>query len=235
MKRPHTSSSDNNTGNAFSVLMRGARESATAEKDRANKAAKKKKSSRGPWAGKLRVYCERPDQYSNVVLFDEKFVVIRDIYPKATYHFLVLVRDSSVDSVIDLDPAGGSVDLVSSMVSMGERVVTELKLDGAEFRYGFHSIPSMDGLHLHVISQDFCSPSLKTKRHYNSFTTAFFLDASFVVETLREGRRVDVDDEECSAILRSSPLVCHACGVDAKNMPSLKAHLEEHRDSFLGF
>ena len=45
------------------------------------------------------------------------------------------------------------------------------------FRYGYHTIPSMLQLHLHVISCDFVSPCLKTKRHWNSFTTEFFINS----------------------------------------------------------
>ena len=33
------------------------------------------------------------------------------------------------------------------------------------------------GKHLHVISQDFDSPSLKNKKHWNSFTTPYFVDS----------------------------------------------------------
>ena len=33
-------------------------------------------------------------------------------------------------------------------------------------------------VHLHVISQDFNSPCLKTKKHWNSFTTEYFIDSS---------------------------------------------------------
>jgi len=40
---------------------------------------------------------------------------------------------------------------------------------------GYHAMPSMQRLHLHVISTDFNSPYLKTKYHWNSFTTSFFL------------------------------------------------------------
>jgi len=32
-------------------------------------------------------------------------------------------------------------------------------------------------LHMHVISQDFNSASLKTKKHWNSFTTEYFIDS----------------------------------------------------------
>lgn len=44
-----------------------------------------------------------------------------------------------------------------------------------EFKTGFHAEPSMRRLHLHVISRDFYSPCLKTKKHWNSFNTPFLL------------------------------------------------------------
>lgn len=44
-----------------------------------------------------------------------------------------------------------------------------------EFKIGFHAEPSMQQLHLHVISTDFDSTFLKTKKHWNSFNTIFFI------------------------------------------------------------
>ena len=103
-------------------------------------------------------------------------------------------------------------------------------IQNVEFLFGFHSCPSMDGLHLHAISQDFCSPCLKTKRHYNSFTTPFFVEASLVLSTLKDGRPVLVDKAESESLLRL-PLKCHVCGEKAKNMPALKRHLAAHQNS----
>lgn len=40
---------------------------------------------------------------------------------------------------------------------------------------GIHSIPSLSNLHIHVMTKDFHSPRLKNKKHYNSFTTKFFV------------------------------------------------------------
>jgi len=42
-------------------------------------------------------------------------------------------------------------------------------------------------LHMHVISKDFDSEFLKTKKHWNSFTTAFFLPVDDVLATLFQG------------------------------------------------
>lgn len=43
------------------------------------------------------------------------------------------------------------------------------------FKIGYHASPSMQRLHVHVISKDFDSICLKTKIHWNSFCTDFFL------------------------------------------------------------
>lgn len=43
-----------------------------------------------------------------------------------------------------------------------------------DFKIGYHMSPSMQRLHLHVISTDFNSDYLKTKKHWNSFNTEFF-------------------------------------------------------------
>ena len=48
-------------------------------------------------------------------------------------------------------------------------------------RIGFHAKPSMDHLHLHVISSDFVSSCLKTKKHWNSFNTKHFLSLSGMI------------------------------------------------------
>lgn len=45
--------------------------------------------------------------------------------------------------------------------------------------------------------QDFDSPGLKNKKHWNSFTSDFFLDASWVLAQLRQVRRWDV--QRCPA------------------------------------
>jgi hypothetical protein len=47
--------------------------------------------------------------------------------------------------------------------------------DQLVFRLGFHSLPSMRQLHLHVISQDLSGEGMKKKAHYQRFVTPFFI------------------------------------------------------------
>lgn len=45
-----------------------------------------------------------------------------------------------------------------------------------ELMCGIHAVPSMNHLHVHVISVDRYSERLKHRKHYNSFSTPFFVD-----------------------------------------------------------
>uniref|UniRef100_A0A8C3UJ45 Aprataxin n=1 Tax=Catharus ustulatus TaxID=91951 RepID=A0A8C3UJ45_CATUS len=106
---------------------------------------------------------------------DEKTVVIKDKYPKARYHWLILPWDpiSSLKSV-----TRDHLELLEHMHAVGQKMIEQCPArESLEFRLGYHAIPSMSQLHLHVISQDFDSPALKTKKHWNSFTTDYFLNS----------------------------------------------------------
>jgi hypothetical protein len=91
-------------------------------------------------------------------------------------------------------------------------------------RLGYHALPSLHPLHCHIISQDFDAPALKTKKHWHSFTSPFFLKARAVEAAVREEGRVVVEKPRAGALLKQ-PLRCHACGAAQVNMPALKAHV----------
>ena len=93
-----------------------------------------------------------------------------------------------------------------------------------DFRIGFHAMPSMSQLHLHVISQDFHSAALKNKKHWNSFTSSFFVPVQHAIARLERGESVAFDLAAAKALTKA-PLCCHRCGADMKNMPTLKAHI----------
>ncbi len=45
----------------------------------------------------------------------------------------------------------------------------------ADVRVGVHAHPSMSHLHVHVLSRDMHSANARHRKHYNSFTTPFFV------------------------------------------------------------
>ena len=94
------------------------------------------------------------------------------------------------------------------------------------FRIGYHCVPSLKLLHLHVISADFDSACLKNKKHWNSFQPPFFLDSQDVQGMLAEAGRVVVDKVRAEGWLKM-PLTSHRTSETLKNIPALKEHLKQ--------
>ncbi|XP_035272531.1 aprataxin [Anguilla anguilla] len=175
----------------------------------------------GHWSQGLKASMQDPTMQ---VYKDEQVVVIKDKYPKARYHWLVLPWES-ISSLKALQ--GAHCGLLRHMQRVGERMVQQCRdAQSLRFRMGYHAIPSMSHVHLHVISQDFDSPCLKNKKHWNSFTTDYFIDSQDVVAMLERDGRVTV--QEGAGELLKLPLRCHACHRELATMPQLKEHLKTH-------
>jgi len=102
------------------------------------------------------------------------------------------------------------------------------KHDGVKFYFGYHAIPSLTRLHLHVISDDLVSPCLKLKKHWNSFTTAFLIPTEKVIDGLKSENKEPIHSSEYYKNLLSAPLKCHKCSFTPKTLPDLKNHLLMH-------
>ncbi|XP_054168421.1 aprataxin-like [Oppia nitens] len=161
-----------------------------------------------------------------IVLKDQLITIIKDKYPKSRHHFMVIPNeDIGINSIEDLSKC--HVQLIDYMTDKGNQLSHKLNTNIA-FRFGFHRIPSLKPLHLHVISQDFDSKYLKTKKHYNSFTTNFFIDSKTVIDNLNQFDKVEaLTDEECNHLLKQE-IVCHFCRLKIANIPQLKTHLVKH-------
>lgn len=175
----------------------------------------------GHWSQGLKASMQDPTMQ---VYKDEQVVVIKDKYPKARYHWLVLPWES-ISSLKALQ--GAHCGLLRHMQRVGERMVQQCRdAQSLRFRMGYHAIPSMSHVHLHVISQDFDSPCLKNKKHWNSFTTDYFVDSEDVVAMLERDGSVTV--KEGVGELLKLPLRCHVCHRELPTIPQLKEHLKTH-------
>lgn len=160
-----------------------------------------------------------------------------------------LLQRAAAASDTDIDPdarqarsrAKGTLSVLSDEATRLQKQIEREMQTHYGFKWpiwiGFHAIPSMEHLHLHVISSDLISPSLKTKRHYNTFSprTGFFLPLADV--------RAWLDDEHQLAKMVASltpekheprlkdALVCFRCGETMKNMPALKNHIQREFDA----
>nr|XP_055157767.1 aprataxin isoform X2 [Nyctereutes procyonoides]XP_055157768.1 aprataxin isoform X2 [Nyctereutes procyonoides]XP_055157769.1 aprataxin isoform X2 [Nyctereutes procyonoides] len=185
------------------------------------KDAPTKKESLGHWSQGLKISMQDPKMQ---VYKDEEVVVIKDKYPKARYHWLVLPW-ASVSSLKAV--TGEHLELLKHMHTVGEKMIADFAGSSKlRFRLGYHAIPSMSHVHLHVISQDFDSPCLKNKKHWNSFNTEYFLESQAVIEMVQHAGRVSVRDGMPE--LLKLPLRCHECQQLLPSIPQLKEHLKRH-------
>ncbi len=88
---------------------------------------------------------------------------------------------------------------------------------------GVHAGPSMNHLHIHVLSRDFVSERMRHRKHYNSFHTPFFVDLEDLPLSKDDPRRHPGREGYLAQELR-----CWRCGKGFGNrFQQLKAHLEE--------
>ncbi|KAG7274519.1 hypothetical protein CRUP_025712 [Coryphaenoides rupestris] len=93
----------------------------------------------GIWSNGLKASMQDPKMQ---VYKDDKVVVIKDKYPKARYHWLVLPWES----IPNMKALRGEqhCDLLRHMQQVGERMVAQCKdAPALRFRSGYHAIPSM--------------------------------------------------------------------------------------------
>lgn len=216
-----------------------------------------KQSQRTMYYGRdgLAAYTNDPTAFpsSRVVYYNDKFVVIKDLFPKATVHLLILPRDPVKRNMRPqeaFDDPEFLADCLAEEQKVREIAISELRrklssfsaaeksrreameLDelpselppgrdwDKEIMSGTHANPSMNHLHIHVLSRDLHSDCLKKKNHYLSFTTDFFIGMSEYPVAKNDPRR--------NYRHFPSDMLCWRCNRNFSNqMVQLKAHLEE--------
>ena len=182
----------------------------------------------------LGVYFTNPANHPNVVGSNEDFVIVNDIYPKTTIHLLILPRDPikrkehPLDAFQDrefLDKCKKEASkwrlfaadqLKDKICGSQQPVPHNWELD---IMVGIHSQPSMDDLHIHVISRDLYSDFLWEKTNYTSFTTSFFVRLEeFPLNEEEEAGRVSA--------LKNRDMSCSRCSETFRTFKKLKSHLK---------
>ncbi|AES59709.2 putative adenylylsulfatase [Medicago truncatula] len=216
------------THDGFDTTFTGSRdEKVDSEHKRTDGSTKK---AWGSWAQALHLIAMHPEKHKDDLLeISEDIVVLNDMYPKAQKHVLVLARSGGLDCLSDVQNEHLSV--LKRMHAVGLKWAEKFLSENSSlvFRLGYHSVPSMRQLHLHVISQDFDSKHLKNKKHWNSFNTAFFRDSVDIIDEVSiHGKATLKDDDK----LLSMELRCHKCKSAHPNIPRLKSHISSCQAPF---
>jgi len=210
------------------------------------------------WKTVLRQYATHPnpEKLPNALRFshNETSITIFDTYPKSIFHFLILARptgDLSANALADLrtllrcdkQQAKAALQVLKQASEELQLQIEKEMLRKYGFKWGiwtgFHAVPSMSHLHLHVISSDLNSPALKNKKHYNSFhpKLGFFLHLDDVLEWFEatETRWAEIlrlNEKQFEPLLKE-PLQCWRCEEVAKTVPAMKTHLKDHFETDL--
>lgn len=128
----------------------------------------------GFWKGALNQYLAKdldPLMENWIFWSNERFRVIYDRYWKAEIHLLVLPRSNNERyckfEVSKLESE--DLDMLREMRRIAVFLINGMGRSIEEYRIGFHAIPSMDLLHLHVIVSIFSSNFLSLKLKLNFF------------------------------------------------------------------
>lgn len=174
------------------------------------------------------------------VFKNDRFVCIKDKYPKSKAHFLLIPNGETFPKLIklaDLINLSHSIDVLTELKSLSKKIIEENFPDNLKSKVlcGFHSIQSMQPLHMHIISTDFQSDCLKNKKHWNSFNTKYFINLDDLIECLKNEKDYfkndffNLNNKNVLASYLNCELKCNICGALQKNMPSLKRHLTSHK------
>jgi aprataxin len=160
-----------------------------------------------------------------------KATVIYDRFPKSRIHLLVLPMDVNVNSPSEFN--GSHLNRLIEVHNYASQLVYYLaKKYNTQFIMGYHAIPSMKDLHLHIISVDFDSIFLKKKQHYNSFTIPdYFISPHKIELDLINYGYVQINTA-LKVTLKQEP-VCIFCTqkiqvTSAIEFKKFKEHLELH-------
>lgn len=193
---------------------------------------------------------------SRVIYYDDKWVVVNDLYPKASIHLLLLSRDTSkhllhpfevFEDLVFLQAAKEAAEKLKKSAAselrrkfgrmsaqdkqreevMSSDTITSTLPTGrdweSEIKIGVHAFPSMNHLHVHILSRDMHSECMRHRKHYNSFNTPFLVgleDLPLPKSSPRRhpGREGYLDRD----------LICWRCGKGFGNrFRRLKDHLDE--------
>lgn len=250
--------------NAFSELMAPKPKQLKANTDPTHLNATEFKRD-GYRLGLLR-YIQNPSSFapSTILRVTKDTVLIRDLFPKALVHLLLLPRDEAFHTLKPFEAfnsrananflelmrkeAASASDLAASELSRlvsphsqtaktreealdefdpeagGEATLPPARDFRSDIRVGIHAEPSMDTLHIHIISVDMHSDRLKHKKHYNSFTTPFFVPLEdFPLKDDDERMQEDRQHDWVKGDMK-----CWRCGKNFTNkFKELKGHLEQ--------
>lgn len=151
--------------------------------------------------------------------------MIYDAFPKGIVHLLAIPLRAGVAAPTALRPE--HLQELEHLHSVVAAVAAHLRsqFPGYQWQVGYHARPSLQPLHLHIMTTDLGSEAVKKRVHYLSFASRFFVPAERVLRMLRERATVEFEPDELNAAAGRGDLPCRWCRFAAPTLPGIKAHI----------
>lgn len=157
---------------------------------------------------------------------------------KYRQHIGTLCRVNTLD---DLEPS--HLQELQEFHALGRNIVTRIQEYHTQseiimsnnptiiaMKLGYHAIPSLEPLHLHILSTDLDSECIKKREHIISFTSSLFFVEAEAVERHLESAFVSspmvltVRKERAMSVRSNAPMMCTRCGRGAASVSDWKRH-----------
>lgn len=151
----------------------------------------------------------KSDQTQIVDDTDGSTITLIDGYPKARHHYLIVPREVKLNSIGEATRE--HLPLLQQMHDRAEKLTGKIKKkEAVNFYIGYHAVPSMNLLHLHVISDDFDSQRIRKLHHWNIFNSEYFIKSCKALEIIKEKGRMHIDENKYNNLLQLPPK-CNIC------------------------
>ena len=142
----------------------------------------------GNWAKVLEDYLQpnlTERQQAQIFMSTSRFIVLYDGYPKSTIHLLLIPRPSFFNCLWPKEVQRGDLRRVQLLHRAAKEIKQHVEQqflvncsvpNGTTVNVGYHEKPSLQRMHIHLISNNFESEHMKTAKHRKSFMTDFFVD-----------------------------------------------------------
>jgi aprataxin len=127
-------------------------------------------------------------QASQIFMQTSRFVVLYDGYPKSTLHLLFIPRPVYLNKLYPDNCQAYDLRKLKLLHLAAKEIQQHMEQwwcgggsgsvvpEGTGINVGYHEKPSLERMHIHLISNNFESVNMKTKKHRDSFQTDFFVD-----------------------------------------------------------
>ncbi|XP_050428421.1 aprataxin isoform X2 [Adelges cooleyi] len=155
---------------------------------------------------------------TNILYTDDIVTIIADLFPKSIHHYLVLPKDN-IQDVRSLKQHHIPTLIYMELKGL-EFVMRVTGMTPHKFQVGYHAYPSMNRLHLHVLSKDFQGPHMKAPYQWNSFHTEFFIPTYKIISELQLTGRLTLPPKKCL----HQNLRCNMCNYSCSDLQNLRLH-----------